>query len=189
MFRVATKAQDIKNCYWIIIFVISSLLIGQETETENSIYPKRTIVEPYDLDKGWFFYDDSLFINHVLEDILNNLDPRFFNSGFISGGLLYEETDKTIKKIPVELFADKNNWKVISLFEIDVDTDRIIHGVFLVTFKGDLMKYLNKIYIMSFVKPTNTNEKEGFSIIIEYETPKAENSWGNLINQICRNCK
>ena len=65
------------------MFVLSSLLIGQESETENSIYPKRTIVEPYDLDKGWFFYDDSVFTNSVLDYVLNNLSENHFKLDYI----------------------------------------------------------------------------------------------------------
>lgn len=171
------------------MFVLSSLLIGQESVTENSIYPKRTIVEPYDLDKGWFFYDDSLFINHVLEDILNNLDPRFFNSGFISGGLLHEETHKMFKQFSVKQFTEKNNWKVKSLCEFIVEKDRIIQGVFLMEFKGDIKKYLDSQYLMTFTKPENSNKKEGFSLILVYESPEAEHTWEEIKSLMCRNCK
>jgi len=171
------------------MFVLSSLLIGQETETENKNYPKRIIHEPYDLDKGWFFYNDSIFINYVLEDILNNLDPRFFNSGFISGGFLNKETHKTFKQIPLELFYDKNNWKIKSLCELNVEKDRIIQGVFLMEFKGDLKKYLDSQYLMTFTKPEDSNNKEGFSLILTNETPEAESKWEEIKSLMCRNCK
>lgn len=97
----------------LMIFIISTFLFSNENneQNKNTHCPKRLIKEPFDLDKGLFFYDDSVFINRVLKDVLNNLDPIFFKSGFISGGFLHEETDRTIKKIPVELFANKNNWK------------------------------------------------------------------------------
>lgn len=178
-----------KGVFIKLLLVLLIMISCEYPKQVNTVsFPKRLINEPYDLDKGWFFYDDSLFIRSVLKDVLNNLDPQFFNVSFITRTRLTAQTEKKVKKTPIELFAEIDNWNVHGLAEIGTENERIIQGVFLVEFEGPLKKYLNKKYVISFVRPPNMAEEKAFSIMIEHESPEAEKSWDDIKSTMCRNC-
>ena len=178
-----------KGVFIKLLLVLLIMISCEYPKQVNTVsFPKRLINEPYDLDKGWFFYDDSLFIRSVLKDVLNNLDPQFFNVSFIMHSRIPAQTKKKVKKIPIELFAEIDNWNVHGLAEIGTENERIIQGAFFVEFEGPLKNILNKKYVISFVRPPNMDEEKTFSIGIERESPEAENTWDNLKSLMCRNC-
>ena len=91
--------------------------------------------------------------------------------------------------IPLHLFSDPNNWKIISLVEIGVEKDLIVHSSLLVEFSGKLVHYSNNRFILEFTKIPKNDDSEKFVINIIYESPLAEDIWENIKSKMCKNCK
>lgn len=169
-----------------IIFVISSLLIGQESVTENSIYPKRTIVEPFDESKGWFFYQDSIFINDVFNDVLNNLDTLSMKKSNVA--LITIKNDsirKSLNSIPVSNYMKKSNWQLYELIEWDVLGDTITSGVFLAELKND---QFNAGEVLLFFDISHFHSENKYLIRITATAPESLVLWNGYKIKFCRNC-
>ncbi len=169
------------------MFVLSSLLIGQESVTENSIYPKRTIVESFDESKGWFLYSDSIFIYNLFQNVLDNMDYESVNR--IDIGIITIKDNKkrdAINSVPVSNYLNINNWELFEFFEWDVKGDRILCGTFLAELKNEnIIK--DKVFLF-FDKRRNISETK-FVIKITATAPESEYIWNGYKENYCRNCK
>ncbi len=174
--------------YILILFIISSFLFSNEKNDQNekTHYPKRIINEPFDDSKGWFFYKDSIFINNVFNDVLNNLDTLSMKKSRIAIITIKNESiRKSLNSINVSYYMKKSNWKLYELIEWDVLGDTITCGVFLAELQND---QFNAEKVLLFFDISHFHTENKYLIRITATAPESLELWNGYKINLCRNC-